>query len=47
MGYYDYDDYDDGRTTLLMEPSALKHWIVTGIGLDKAHGSTGIIFIAY
>jgi hypothetical protein len=28
---------------LLMEPSALKHWIVAGISLDKAHGSTGIV----
>jgi hypothetical protein len=28
---------------LLMEPSALKHWIVAGIGLDKAHGSTGTV----
>jgi hypothetical protein len=26
---------------LLMEPSALKHWIVAGIGLDKAHGASG------
>jgi hypothetical protein len=28
---------------LLMEPSALKHWIVAGISLDKAHGSTRIV----
>jgi hypothetical protein len=27
---------------LLMEPSALKHWIVAGISLDRAHGSTGL-----
>jgi hypothetical protein len=26
-----------------MEPSALKHLIVAGIGMDKAHGSTGIM----
>jgi hypothetical protein len=32
-----------GGRTLLVEPSALKHWIVAGIGLDKAHGSTGIM----
>jgi hypothetical protein len=28
---------------LLMEPSALKHWVVAGISLDKAHDSTGIV----
>src|ERR1700739_582903 len=32
-----------GVRMLLMEPSALKHWIVAGISLDKAHGSTGIV----
>ena len=26
-----------------MEPSALKHWIVAGISLDKTHRSTGIV----
>ena len=28
---------------LLMEPSALKHWIVAGISLDRAPGSTRIV----
>jgi hypothetical protein len=28
---------------LLMEPSALKHWIVAGISLDKTRGSTEIM----
>lgn len=28
---------------LLMERSALKHWIVAGISLDRANCSTGIV----
>ena len=28
---------------LLMEPSALKHWIVAGISLGKTCGSTEIV----
>lgn len=28
---------------LLMGPSALKHWIVTGINLGKINGSPGIV----
>jgi hypothetical protein len=43
-GYYDCDKYNNWITNTPDKLSALKHWIVAGIGLDKIHSSTEITF---